>query len=43
MINLLETLSKVYRTESNYELRDLLEQNTLNHSPEANFLIFNSD
>ena len=33
VIDLIETLSKNNRTESNYELRDLLEYNTINHGP----------
>ena len=43
IINLLETLSQKNKTESNYELRDLLEQNTINHVPESKYSIFNSD
>ena len=43
LIELLETLSKYNRTKSNFELRSLLEQNTISHSPYTRYFIFNFD
>ena len=43
IIDLLKTLSENNKTENNFELRNLLEQNTINHGPEARYLIYNSD
>ena len=43
LIELIMNISEKNKTESNYELRDLLEENTNNHGPEDNYMIFNSD